>query len=274
MLKDRIEELQAMIALRTDDHAEAMRLAHEASEAVIAETVKLKDAERRIIEDHAADPKKLGSNEETRKARIADMTYDERQELAKAEAKEREAKYLLQLAELRRKETSKGLTILQLLVQVETNAIAQLAIAGAPPQRLPEPNEPKKPDEGDRKEAPASEPAPAAKGAPAGPVFACGTTRDASGNRKHVQHSPAAEPEAPWAPSKETKDDLIDACKQHGITWSQMIELMIANEIGGGKLTKIASEAEFLRLRDELIPLEGARLRAEEGMPGPDQGAA
>lgn len=80
---------------------DATKEALAASEAVLIAKLTLKDAEQRILNDNAADPKALGSNEATRAARIAELTTGEREDLFNAEREDRRLKGARDVAQLR-----------------------------------------------------------------------------------------------------------------------------------------------------------------------------
>jgi len=58
-------------------------------------------ARERVLLQYAPNPKDLGSNEETRKARVAELTHGEAQTARAAEAEERKAKHSIELGRLR-----------------------------------------------------------------------------------------------------------------------------------------------------------------------------
>lgn len=80
---------------------DATRAAFIASENALVARLTVKDAEQRVINDHADDPKKLGANEAARAARIAELISDERAALFSDERQERHAKVAVEVARLK-----------------------------------------------------------------------------------------------------------------------------------------------------------------------------
>lgn len=92
----------------------AIQAAFEAAEETARAKADLKYAQQRIINQHAENPKELGGNEAARNARIDELTTQHREELARAEADERNARHALDLARLDLSATQAQVQILEL----------------------------------------------------------------------------------------------------------------------------------------------------------------
>jgi hypothetical protein len=78
------------------------------------------------------------------------------------------------------------------------------------------------------------------------------------GAPRRVEPAEASE----WKPSQTAKDELAEVAKHAGLpTWNSVLELMQANFSHAS--IKQLTHAQFVTLRDNLIPAEGDRLRFE-----------
>jgi hypothetical protein len=100
-----------------DDLAEAAKAYFEASEDAIQARLALEAAEARVLLENFADIKALGSNEELRKAKLAALTAQEREQVTTLDAAERLAKLNQELARIRVSQAKRELDVLTLLTQ-------------------------------------------------------------------------------------------------------------------------------------------------------------